>query len=93
VAAGAHDGAQLVDDIVHDLAAAAGVDVDGEGCVCVVGMEKCGEGNGDPVVHAHAEHFALALADADDRIGCAIDTNFLAQRIAKGPAMTLSTTS
>jgi hypothetical protein len=34
VAAGAHDGAQLVDDIVHDFAAAAGVRRRYRGCAC-----------------------------------------------------------
>ena len=80
--ANAHDGAQLVGDRIHDFTAASGIDIDVEGGVRSVRLEKCGERNGDPVVHALAEGFALPLAHADDGIGTAIDANLLAQRIA-----------
>ena len=46
-------------------------------------LEKRGKRNSDPVIHALAKHFALALADADDGVGRAGDANFLAQRIAR----------
>ena len=45
-------------------------------------MEKCGERNNDPVVHAHAQHLALALANPNHRIGRSIDANLLAERVA-----------
>ena len=52
-------------------------------CMRAVGLlEEGGERDGDPVVHALAEHFALALAHANDGVGRAVDANLLAQRIA-----------
>ncbi len=69
-------------DDIHDFAAAAGIDVNVHGGVRAVGLEKSGERDGHPVVHALAQHFALAFGDADHRVGSAVDANLFAERVA-----------
>ncbi len=82
MAAGTHDGADLVHDVVGDFAAAAGVDVDIHALVSAVLLEEGLKGDGDPVVHAGTEHFALGFADANDGVGRAADADLLAERVA-----------
>src|SRR5580704_3797966 len=84
MAADAHDGAQFAGDNIHRIGAASGIDVNVHGGVRAVRLEKSGERNAHPVVHAGTHHFALAFGNANHRIGSAVDANLFAERVA-GP--------
>ena len=73
----------MVGNRVHHRAPASGVHVNSHAILRAVILQKCREGNRDPVVHALAQHLALAFTHADQRVGRSADTNLLAQRIAR----------
>ena len=73
VAAGAHERADFVDEVVESAGSHAGLGGDVDALVLAVGVQVGAERHVDVVVFALAEDFALALADADDGVDFAID--------------------
>ena len=79
----AHNHAQLVGNRVHHRSASARIHIDHHAGVCIVCVQKSDERNSDPVIHALAQHLALALAHANDCVGRAIHADLFAQRVAR----------
>ena len=82
VAAAAHEGADFVLGLLHDLRAAAGAGEDVDGVVGAVGLLISAHGHCDPVILRSAQHLALTRAHTHHRVGNAPHTDFLANGVA-----------